>query len=332
MNVATLPPEEVGDPPQPETPAKPEPRPFDVVEAAEQYIKRTIDRAEDEEATVTAKVIQQRSKVARFSIALARLKGAEKDLKDRLESEVEVLDAMERHAEFEIQQKRIQPDLPFDEAAQAARDAWKTLPIRDVLAGVKAGVIDKLVEAMVVTFEQLEAWRSTGKPEVKGIGEVARQAIDDAVVKWWEAHPAGTAPTPVAPVDLAWEEHGDGERWTALNTAGVNDPATGAPHAFTIHKTRTGYVVDNSSDALLPVKYPEKFPSIEAAQDYCGARNLDLCDKARDQMPEAFGGAENIRAAVAHAFPGDDVDVEVHAHGATVTVSPKGKQKAEVSR
>jgi hypothetical protein len=51
---------------------------------------------------------------------------------------------------------------------------------------------------------------------------------------------------------------------------------------------RRMFTIDESEDTLLPIKFPESFPDLASAQAYCEARNRELCEKAREQMPELY--------------------------------------------
>lgn len=72
-------------------------------------------------------------------------------------------------------------------------DAWRAVPLAEVLPDAK--LAGPLLEAGVTTFGELEDWRATRgeTPKVVGLGPVKRQAIDDAIVAWWTAHPTEKA-------------------------------------------------------------------------------------------------------------------------------------------
>lgn len=103
-----------------ESPAPVVKKPFDIVEGVENYIAKAIEDAENEEETITAKVLRQRNSVARLSIAMLRMDQGKKTIKERYEDAVELLDSMEKDAEHEAKESTFQPNLPFDEKSQRA--------------------------------------------------------------------------------------------------------------------------------------------------------------------------------------------------------------------
>lgn len=177
--------------------AKPAAEPFDVVKAAERYIADTIDRAENDEEEVTAKVIRQRSVVARLSIAISRLKAAEKQVKDKLEDEVDLLDSMERDAEADIKRKRDQPELPFGEkpAEPATDESWKLVRLDSLEPAIKPAKLKALEDnsPSIVTMGDWCAWQeSKGEfavKDVKGLGPGGAEQIEAATSKYFEDHP-----------------------------------------------------------------------------------------------------------------------------------------------
>lgn len=94
-------------------------KPFDIVEGVENYIAKAIGDAENEEETITAKVMRQRNSVACLSIAMLRIDQGKKTIKERYEDAVELLDSMEKDAEREASESAFQPNLPFDEKPPA---------------------------------------------------------------------------------------------------------------------------------------------------------------------------------------------------------------------
>ncbi len=131
---------------QPPAPSVPEPKkPFDIVQGVEAYIAKAIEDAENEEETITAKVLRQRNSVARLSIAMLRMDQGKKTIKERYEEAVELLDSMEKDAAREAEDAKFQPDLPFGEKQESA-----TAP--------------KLLEWLEVSESEWTAWASIGVP------------------------------------------------------------------------------------------------------------------------------------------------------------------------
>lgn len=264
--------------------AIPAAEPFDVVLAAERYIAAALARAENDEDSATAKVVQQSRRVARYSIALARLKATEKDLKDRLESEVELLDSMERDADREIEAKRHQPDLPFGEKPPAPdAEAWKAVPVGEL--GIKPHIVEKLTSAGVNTFGELEKLRGEGwEPKIVGLGEAARQAIDDAVVAWHEKHQCEACRADGFGAPLDWKEDSDG--WYATNTVGVARKDDGKTAVFGMTPVgEDGFKIEGTDPELLPQNFntdARVFGTVDEAKDFCAQRNRELAQAAED--------------------------------------------------
>lgn len=104
-------------------------KPFDIVEGVEKYIAKALEDAENDEETITAKVLNQRNTVARLSIAMLRMDQGKKTIKERYEEAVEMLDMMEKDAAREVKDaeaKKFQPDLPFGKPRP--RLEWETAP------------------------------------------------------------------------------------------------------------------------------------------------------------------------------------------------------------
>lgn len=181
----------------------------DVVQRAEDYIRRVEHNFTDEETDVSPELQQQRNKVARLNIALLRLELAKKRMGKTLETEVDILDDLERAARNE-QDRKNEPAPLFDDPAlrQTSKlapettepdDSWRDRPIEDLKLGNRpftalkekseVKTIGELVDAIT------EAERLT---ELPGIGAKAGEEIEDALEKFWIANPKYCKPTPPA--------------------------------------------------------------------------------------------------------------------------------------
>lgn len=183
------------------------PEPFDIVKAAEDFIQRLTDTAENDEEEVTAKVIRQSRSVARLNIALLRIKAAEKGLKEKLEEAVDMLDSLEREARYEVERKKVQPDLPFGEKpAEAAAPgeppppqddtAWRSVTLESLTPAIPQKKLQLLAEHVppITTMGEFSDWQQKkGDPwwwkDIKGLGEGGMTAIVNAADTYWAANP-----------------------------------------------------------------------------------------------------------------------------------------------
>lgn len=101
----------------------------------------------------------------------------------------------------------------------------------------------------------------------------------------WAALPAQDGPR------LKWEKYETEDEWSAENTAGVMltdpDDAESEPFiaSFWIDNHEGEYRVDLTSDCLAS-DIPEKFPTLEAAQQWCEARNTALVAAAQPESKD----------------------------------------------
>jgi len=92
-----------------------------------------------------------------------------------------------------------------------------------------------------------------------------------------------------AAAGLEWQPGESEFQHVAANSAGIEEDAD-LPLEFVVeldHRSTT-FKIDMSADALLPIKFPESFPTLAKAKAWCEDRNAELVAKGRDQMPELY--------------------------------------------
>lgn len=171
--------------------------------------------------------------------------------------------------------------LPFGEKSADAKpvvaaddNAWRNVPLAELEIG-KAKVVNRLIDAGVTNFGQLEDWRASRntKPEIKGMGEAAMQAVEDAVVAYWAKHPR--AATPAAPAGLVWQELSETQHF-AETASGIKDGDGKSTPLFVVMLADGVWTVDQSRGVLMPDAAPPTFATVAEARTWCQRREDEL--------------------------------------------------------
>lgn len=155
-------------------PAAPEPKPLNFVQVTEDYIARIRKEAESENNHLSAEIIEQRCKVAQLNIAMLRMEEGKKQIKDRLELEVETLDSMEKQEKLSAEEEKIQPPLPFDAAKKETDDKLQSdfdaLTLGQI--GVSGQLKDLLEADGIRDGKALRVWiNDHTRRDISGIGK-----------------------------------------------------------------------------------------------------------------------------------------------------------------
>jgi uncharacterized coiled-coil protein SlyX len=123
-----------------------------------------------------------------------RLKEASKDLDEETERLLAIIDEGDQPSLFGVGRKKADSEAPkppdIITAPVAEPDAWRKATLAE-LGITTAGLVEKLALNGLETMGAICDYTNSGKRliDIKGIGKGAAQKVDDAIEKYWTAHP-----------------------------------------------------------------------------------------------------------------------------------------------
>ncbi len=154
-------------------------------------------------------------------------------------------------------------------------DAWKSIPISELIPG-EPRIAELLAEKYITNFGQLEEWRAKPFEKIKGLGDMKRQAIDDAVMNYWVKNPRPVAAAAANAGELVWELE-DGI-YFAGNTLDIQSPYIEGTRLalFEIDSTVTPLRANHDPELVPDGWQSPEYTSIGEAKAWCEARMAEL--------------------------------------------------------
>lgn len=166
------------------------------------------------------------------------------------------------------------------EVTVTAPEAWRSVPLTDI--GLDGKIVAKLAEftPSLTTLGELADF-SSGEfrrlTDIPGIGPAKAEAIEEALMAYYAAHPIDKA-APVAV--LKWEPYDEVTGTIhAHNTAGMAD-ASGDVYAFYVDPADGKFDVGGSDSQLMPDENPGDFDTLDASKQWAEDRNAQLVANA----------------------------------------------------